>query len=179
MRSNGHQLKPSISRGASLAAKSLVMGTRSLAAAHASPSGSASTHSQHDASLQRVQTLQPPTLLRIARNTSSLTLSTVAGMPHVTVVQPTLAAPGAVAKLATAIKNMSAVQPPQTLAGRYILSSSTIKGGQAIVVFARDAHEGFLHYAIKCVVPLCRRWRLAATCGKTKSTGMCWHLCMA
>jgi hypothetical protein len=66
-------------------------------------------------------------------------------LPH------TMDEPDAKEQLLTAIENIAGTQPPEVFAGAYILSSNYMRGGQAVVVFARDCGEGFLQYAIKYV----------------------------
>ena len=91
------------------------------------------------------------TMLRIAPAANTTDGVPLTGGFSATLVRPsTLAEPGAVDKLLTALDNMASAEPPQLFAGRYRLKTEWVRGGQALVVFARDDGEGFFQYAIKC-----------------------------
>ena len=67
------------------------------------------------------------------------------------VVQPsTLDEPGQMDRLVTGLENMATSEPAELFAGRYRLKAEWVRGGQALVIFARDDSKGFFQYAIKC-----------------------------
>ena len=92
---------------------------------------------------------------RIAPASGASHETILTGFASATLVQPsTLAEPKDMDRLVTALENMATAEPPQLLAGRYRLRAEWARGGQALVVFARNAGDGFFQYAIKCVFVL-------------------------
>ena len=77
----------------------------------------------------------------------------ISGFTNATVVYPsTLEEPDVHNRLVTALENMANAEPAQLFAGRYRLKAEWVRGGQALVVFARDDAHGFFQYAIKCAL---------------------------
>jgi hypothetical protein len=65
-------------------------------------------------------------------------------MPH------TLAAADERKRLVAAVTNMAMSQPPLVFANRFLFTTDMVRGGQGIVVFARNSGAGMHHIAIKC-----------------------------
>jgi hypothetical protein len=69
---------------------------------------------------------------------------------------PTLAAGDNYEQLEAEISNMALSQPPLLFANRFLFTTDFVRGGQALVVFARGRDAGLRQYAIKCSPRLLR-----------------------
>jgi hypothetical protein len=64
--------------------------------------------------------------------------------------ESTLEAPTPMARLERALDNIIMANTPELFAGKYVLLSERVVGGQGLVLFARSSDGGFRQFAIKC-----------------------------